>query len=99
MKKILGSINVFIVSVAVFSLTLCFGIYVYAVHDAPVGGIVAKESEIEVTLPALEWDKYMKLSKKISISSNPKVKRRVAENQPVIDDEMSIKPGLALIND
>jgi len=80
--------NVFIVSVVIFGLTAIYCGYVYFSSNSPLQAVKGKDVvDIEVSLPVLEWSKYMDLSKKLNISANIKVKRTVVEN-PVVSGEL-----------
>lgn len=82
MKINLKNLNSFTVSVALFLLILAYCMYIYYEYGKPLDlKANKKEVNVEVTLPALEWDKYMNLSKKINLTSSMKVKRKVVENK------------------
>lgn len=88
--SLLQKFNVFIVSVVIFALTAAYCGYVYFSVNSPLQAVKGKDVvEIEVSLPVLEWSKYMDLSKKLNISANTKVKRTVVENPSAADE---IKP-------
>ena len=79
----LKNFNVFTASVIIFLLAAVYCGYIYYCCNKPLQAVAGKDVvSIEVSLPVLEWTKYMDLSKKLNISANIKVKRRVVENQP-----------------
>jgi len=82
MKINLKNLNVFTVSVTLFLLILSYCMYIYYEYGKPLDlKADKKEVNVEVSLPVLEWDKYMSLSKKINLTSSMKVKRKVVENK------------------
>ena len=82
MKINLKNLNAFTVSVTLFLLMLSYCMYIYYEYGKPLDlKANKKEVNVEVSLPVLEWDKYMNLSKKINLSSSMKVKRKVVGNK------------------